>query len=59
MSSAKDHVSTRLAPAIIERLDTLAPLMAPLGTTPNRSVVVRACVLVGLDVLEGQYLPKQ
>ena len=58
MSSAKDHVSTRLDPATVERLDALAPLMAPLGTTPNRSVVVRACVLLGLDALEAEHARK-
>ena len=58
MRSVKDHVSTRLDPATIERLDALAPAMAPLGTTPNRSVVVRACVLVGLDLLEAEHARK-
>ncbi len=58
MSSAKDHVSTRLDPATIERLDVLAPLMAPIGTTPNRSAVTRACILLGLDVLEAEHARK-
>ena len=55
MRPAKDHVSTRLDPAVIERLDALAPIIAPLGTTPNRSMVTRACILVGLDVLEAEH----
>jgi predicted transcriptional regulator len=51
----KEHLSTRLDPGTKERLDKLAALMVPCGTDPNRSLVIRACVLVGLDVLEKQY----
>lgn len=50
-----DHVSTRLDAATIARLDALAPLLAPLGVKPVRSIAVRACVLTGLDVLEKQH----
>jgi hypothetical protein len=50
-----DHVSTRLDAPTIARLDALAPLLAPLGTKPARSIAVRACILTGLDVLEKQH----
>ncbi len=54
-AASMDHVSTRLDAPTIARLDALAPLLAPLGTTPARSVAVRAAILTGLDVLESQY----
>jgi hypothetical protein len=55
-AASMDHVSTRLDAATVARLDALAPLLAPLGTTPARSVAVRACILTGLDVLEKQHV---
>jgi hypothetical protein len=39
--------------ATTTRLDALAPLITPLGTTPSRSIAVRACILTGLDALEA------
>ncbi len=51
---AVDHVSTRIDETTIARLDKLAPLIAPLGTKPARSIAVRACILTGLDVLESR-----
>jgi hypothetical protein len=52
-AASMDHVSTRLDAATTARLDALAPLIAPLGTKPSRSVAVRACILTGLDALEA------
>jgi hypothetical protein len=51
---AVDHVSTRLDETTVARLDALAPLLAPVGTKPARSIAVRACILTGLDVLESR-----
>ena len=48
-------VSTRLDAATVARLDALAPLIAPLGSNPSRSMAVRACILAGLDVLEAKH----
>jgi hypothetical protein len=52
-ATSVDHVSARVDPATTARLDTLAPLVTPLGTTPSRSIAVRACILTGLDALEA------
>jgi hypothetical protein len=46
-------VRRNLDSATIARLDALAPLIAPLGTKPSRSVAVRACIFTGLDALES------
>lgn len=57
-----NHVSARLDMTTIARLDALAPLLTSLGTTPLRSIVLRAAILTGLDVLEKRYagkLPKR
>jgi hypothetical protein len=48
-----DHVSARVEPAIMARLDALAPRITPFGTLPSRSIAVRACLLAGLDALEA------
>lgn len=56
MSLASRHVSVRLENPYIEDVDTLARLMTPVGTKANRSVALRACVLIGLDVLKKQYV---
>jgi hypothetical protein len=48
-----DHVSARVDAATMARLDALAPLVTPLGTTPSRSIAVRACILTELDALEA------
>ena len=58
MSAASKHVSVRLETGIIEDVDTLADLMTPLGSKKNRSTALRACVLVGLEVLQGRYTTK-
>jgi hypothetical protein len=55
VSLASKHVSVRLEQAYIEDVDTLAGLMTPLGTKANRSLALRACVLIGLEVLKKQY----
>lgn len=55
LAASMDHVSTRLDAATIARLDALAPLLAPLGVKPARSIAVRASILTGLDVLEKQH----
>jgi hypothetical protein len=55
VSGASRHVSVRLENPVIERADDLAALMTPLGTKVNRSVALRACILIGLPVLEKQY----
>lgn len=55
MSRASDHVSVRLEDPVVERVDDLAALMTPVGTKVNRSMALRACVLIGLPVLESQY----
>jgi hypothetical protein len=49
-------VSTPLDAATVQRLDALAPLIAPLGSKPSRSMAMRACILTGLDVLEAKYI---
>lgn len=54
-AAGMDHVSTRLDAATVARLDALAPLIAPLGTKPARSVAVRASILRGLDALEAEH----
>ena len=51
---AVDHVSTRIDETTVARLEKLAPLIAPIGTKPARSIAVRACILTGLDVLEAR-----
>lgn len=53
-AASVDHVSTRLDAETVARLDALAPLIAPLGTKPARSIATRACILAGLDALEAQ-----
>lgn len=53
-AASVDHVSTRLDAEIIARLDALAPVLAPLGAKPARSIATRACIRAGLDVLEAQ-----
>ena len=50
-----DHVSARVDAATAARLDALAPWITPLGTSPSRSIAVRACILTGLDALEALY----
>jgi hypothetical protein len=55
LSRASDHVSVRLEDPVVERADDLAALMTPIGTKVNRSVALRACILIGLPVLEKQY----
>ena len=52
-ATSVDHVSARVEPAIMARLDALAPLITPIGTLPSRSIAVRACILTGLDALEA------
>lgn len=55
-----DHVSARLDAETVSRLDALAPVVAPFGAKPSRSVAMRACILAGLDVLEARHtLPKE
>ena len=48
-------VSTPLDAAVVERLDALAPLIAPRGSKPSRAMAVRACILTGLDMLEVKH----
>ena len=50
-----DAISTRVDAVTVARLDALAPLLAPLGAKPLRSIPTRACILLGLDVLEAQH----
>ena len=52
-ATSVDHVSARVDAATTARLDARAPLVTPLGTTPSRSIAVRACILTGLDALEA------
>jgi hypothetical protein len=52
-ATSVDHVSARVDAATTTRLDALAPRITPLGTTPSRSIAVRACILTGLDALEA------
>ena len=54
-AASVDHVSTRLDAETVARLDALAPLIAPLGTKPARSIATRACILAGLDMMEAQF----
>ena len=51
-ATSVSHVSARLNAATIARLDALAPIVAPLGVKPSRSMAILACILTGLDVLE-------
>ncbi len=46
------HVSVRLEPAVIARVDALAPRFIQLGTDPTRSIILRATILSGLAVLD-------
>ncbi len=46
------HVSVRLKPAVLERVDALAPRFIQLGTEPTRSIVLRATILTGLAALD-------
>lgn len=50
-----DHISARVDAVTIARLDALAPLLAPLGAKASRSIPMRACILLGLDMLEAQH----
>jgi hypothetical protein len=52
-AASVDHVSARVDAATTARLDALAPRITPLGTTPSRSIAVRACILTGFDALEA------
>jgi predicted transcriptional regulator len=56
MARRKDpkHVSVRLLPNVIARLDAIADTITPTGSTPNRSAVVRAAILEGLATLEAR-----
>jgi hypothetical protein len=55
---ASRHVSVRLETDVIEDVDTIADLMTPLGSKKNRSTALRACILVGLELLKKQYAHK-
>ena len=58
-ATSTDHVSTRLDAATIARLDAIAPAIAPLGTTPCRSMALRAAIFTGLDILEARHPTKR
>lgn len=46
------HVSVRLSPETIARIDTLADQMTPVGAEPSRSIAIRAVLLRGLATLD-------
>ena len=52
-AACPQHVSVRLPPETIARIDTLAGQLAPMGTEPSRSLAIRAALLTGLAALEG------
>jgi hypothetical protein len=49
------HISVRLNQAIIDRADALIPTLTTPWHTANRSDVLRAVILAGLDVLEAEH----
>jgi hypothetical protein len=51
---AMEIAYARLDVDVVDRLDALAALLAPLGSKASRSVAVRAVILTGLPVLEAQ-----
>jgi predicted transcriptional regulator len=58
-SSSPRHVSVRLGPEVVARIDALADIMTPNGSDPSRSLVLRAAILAGLSQLEAQSRPKR
>ncbi len=50
--SPMTHVSARMEPAVIARLDALAEAITPMGNPPKRATAVRAALTAGLDALE-------
>ena len=54
-ATSVNHVSARLDAATVTRLDALAPVVAPPGIKPSRSIAVRVCIISGLDTLEAQH----
>ena len=49
------HISVRLGQAIIDRVDALAPCLTTPWHAVNRSDVLRAVIVAGLDVLEAEH----
>lgn len=49
------QITQRLDASTVARLDAIAPVIAPLGAQPSRSMAVLACILTGLDTLEKQH----
>jgi len=48
------HISVRLLPDVIARLDSIADAITPTGSMPTRSAAVRAAILAGLPMLEAR-----
>ncbi len=57
-SARSKHVSVRLDPTEIARVDALVPSLIQFGTVPTRSIALRATILAGLAVLESRYAAK-
>ena len=55
IATTTDDLSARLDGDIVARLDALAPLVAPIGSKPTRTMAIRACIIVGLGVLEKRF----
>jgi Arc/MetJ-type ribon-helix-helix transcriptional regulator len=49
------HISVRLRPELVARIDALAPFLRRLGAESSRSAVVRAALLVGLPTIEARH----
>lgn len=54
-SARSRHVSVRLEPTEIARVDALVPSLIQFGTVPTRTIALRATILAGLAVLEPRY----
>ena len=57
-SARSKHVSVRLEPKEIARVDALVPSLIQFGTVPTRTIALRATILAGLAVLEPRYAAK-
>jgi hypothetical protein len=53
-----EHISVRLRPEIIARLDAIIPALSMPWHTATRVTVLRAALLKGLPLLEAEHAPK-
>jgi hypothetical protein len=52
------QVTVLIPSEVSDRAEALGARMAPAGVTLSRAEVLRAAILRGLDVLEGEYTPE-